>query len=342
MDIIDIDGSLGEGGGQILRIATGLSAVTSRPVRITNIRSNRKVPGLKPQHLKGVEAVARLCNAQLTGFSEGSTQLEFHPGELDHDHLKLDVGTAGSIGLVFQSIMIPAIRTDMPLEFEVTGGTDVAWSPTVTYFKEVFCNTIKRMGIQADVSIMKHGFYPKGGGQAILSIHPGSLRRIDLTEREKLIRYDVISVASEDLRKAEVAERQARAAAEILGRRTEIESKEYVASDSPGSSLHAHAHYGNTTLGETVLGSRGKPSEQVGRECAEALMRQVETGACLDRWIGDQILPFMALAPGRSEVSVSEVSDHARTSMGIIERFLPVRFSVKEESGHFIVTSEQQ
>ena len=339
MDFLDIDGSHMEGGGQILRIATGLSAVTGKPVRVSNIRNNRPQPGLKPQHLKGIEAVARMCNARISGFTEGSTEIEFTSGELCHDHFRIDIGTAGSIGLVFQSLMIPAVLTDKPLEFEVTGGTDVSWSPSVTYFREVFCHFIKRMGIETEAEIKSYGFYPKGGGRVLLRVHPGSLRPINLTDRTRFVRYDILSIASEALRKARVAERQAESAVSVLGRKSECELREYVNSESQGSSIHAHAHFENTLLGATLLGERGKPAEEVGRECALMLQKQVESGACFDRWMGDQILPFMAMAPGKSSISVPEVSGHARTSMWLIEQFLPVGFETEESGGHFIISS---
>jgi RNA 3'-phosphate cyclase len=339
MDFLDIDGSYGEGGGQILRLATGLSAVTAKPIRVSNIRTGRRKPGLMPQHLRGIEAVAKICNAKISGFTEGSTQIEFYPEEMSHEHLRIDIGTAGSIGLVFQGIMIPAIHTDRPLEFEVTGGTDVSWSPNITYFREVFCNFIKKMGIQIEADVQRYGFYPKGGGRVILRVHPGTLRRIELENRERFVRYDVLSIASESLRKARVSERQAEAAIKILGRKSESELKEYVRTESPGSSLHLHAHFENTILGTTCLGERGKPAEKIGEECTNFLNKQVDTGACLDRWMGDQILPYMALAPGRSSVSVAELTNHAKTSMWLIEQFLPVKFESVEEDNHFIVSS---
>jgi RNA 3'-terminal phosphate cyclase (ATP) len=340
MKILEIDGSYLEGGGQIVRVATGLSAVTGTPVRITNIRANRPKPGLKPQHLKGIEAVARLCNARVSGLTEGSTSIEFTPGGLDYEHLRMDIGTAGSIGLVFQSLMIPAVHTDKPLEFDITGGTDVAWSPSIAYFQEVFCGFMKRMGIEVDASIQRHGFYPKGGGRVLMRIHPGRLMHLELTERRRFIRYDVLSTASENLRQARVAERQSDSAISVLGRRSERELCEYVDTLSTGSSIHIHAHFENTNLGATVLGERGKPSERIGEECANLLRGQVETGACMDRWMADQILPYMALAPGSSRVSVAELTRHARTSIWVIEKFLPVRFRTQESGRHFIICTE--
>lgn len=330
MDFLEIDGSHGEGGGQILRVATGLSAVTGKPVRISNIRANRPNPGLKPQHLRGIEAVARLCNARVSGLSEGSTRIEFSPGELSGEHLKLDIGTAGSISLVFQSLMIPAVHADSPLEFDVTGGTDVSWSPSITYFQEVFCRFLKKMGIEAEARIQSYGFYPKGRGRVLLRVHPGNLMPINLTERGRLVRYDILSIASENLRQARVAERQSGAAIAVLGRRSESELSEYVDTPSPGSSIHAHAHFDNTILGSSVLGERGKPAEDVGRECAELLRRQLDSGACLDRWMTDQILPYMALSGRPCRASVSELTNHARTSIWLIEQFLPVKFSTEE------------
>ena len=223
------------------------------------------------------------------------------------------------------------------LEFDITGGTDVSWSPNIAYFQEVFCRFLKKMDIEAEASIQRYGFYPKGGGRVLLRIHPGSIRPINLTERGRFIRYDVLSIASENLREARVAERQSDAAIGILGRKSESELREYVHSSSPGSSIHIHAHFENSVLGSTVLGKRGKPAEKVGEECARLLLEQVKTGACLDRWMADQILPYMALAQGRSQVSVAELTNHVKTSIWVIEKFLPVEFEVNEQAKNVLI-----
>jgi RNA 3'-terminal phosphate cyclase (ATP) len=274
MNFLDIDGSHMEGGGQILRLATGLSAITKKQIRVSNIRANRPQPGLRPQHLKGIEAVAKLCNAHISGFTEGSTEIEFSPGELCHDHLRIDIGTAGSIGLVFQSLMIPAVLTDKPLEFEVTGGTDVSWSPSVTYFREVFCHFIKRMGVDTEAEIKSYGFYPKGGGRVLLRVHPGNLRSMNLTDRTRFVRYDILSIASESLRKAGVAERQAESAVKILGRKSECELREYVNSESPGSAIH------------TSLESRGFLPRRLERSAQGCSRNRSRAGRALtDGWV---------------------------------------------------------
>lgn len=339
MQVLEIDGAYGEGGGQLARTATGLSAVTGRPIRIKNIRANRPQPGLKRQHLKGIEAVARLCNAKVTGLSEGSTRIEFIPGKLSHEHLRIDVGTAGSITLVLQSLMISAVHTDRPVEFEIIGGTDVKWSPSFSYFESVFCGNLKRMGIEIETKALKAGFFPKGGGRVHVRVMPcQGIAPLNCTERGNIKRTDCWSFSSRHLEKAEVAERQMRGFEELF-ERVDCRDVKYVDSLSPGSSITAHAHC-NTILGASGLGERGKRAEDVGRECAELLKKQLDSQACLDRWMADQVLAFMALSGKPCRVSVAELTNHAKTSMWLIEKFLPVKFRTSESGRHFIISSE--
>ncbi|MBL7206042.1 MAG: RNA 3'-terminal phosphate cyclase [Candidatus Aenigmarchaeota archaeon] len=323
--MIEIDGSYKEAGGQIIRTAIGLSAVTGKPCRIFNIRKGRSQPGLKAQHLSGINAVAKLCNAKTDGFKIGSEKIEFHPGNLSHKPLKIDIGTAGSVTLVLQSLIIPAIHTDKELVFKVIGGTNVAWSPTVEYFQHIFCDFLKKMGIDIHIDTKRYGFYPKGGGIVNVTVHPGDIVPLRLEERGKMIRADAWSVASKTLEKPRVAERQIEGVKQI-----EIEKKnvQYVDSNSTGSSLHMHAHYENCKLGASVLGERGKLAENVGEEAASLLKKQMESNACLDEWMGDQILPYNALA-GKSRVTVSKITNHLLTNIWAIEKFLPVKFQIE-------------
>jgi RNA 3'-phosphate cyclase len=326
MDLIEIDGSRGEGGGQVIRVAAGLSAVTGKPFRVTGIRANRPRPGLMPQHLKGIEAVAKLCDARVSGLSEGSTTLEFSPGRLGHADLRIDIGTAGSITLALQGLMIPAVLTEKPLEFDITGGTDVRWSPTFAYFQSVFCGNLKGMGIQVEAEALKAGYYPKGGGRARVRASPSNgIRPVGWTEQGATKRIDCWSFAAEGL--ANVAERQMKGFEETFPR---IGCRDVHSVDalSPGSSITAHAHCTHSILGAAALGELGKKAEAVGRECAGLLRKQLDSKACLDVWMADQILPYLALAKGKSAVTVPELTGHAQTNMDVIRKFLDVEFSV--------------
>jgi len=326
--ILTIDGSKGEAGGQILRTAIGLSCVTGKPVRIFNIRKGRPVPGLKAQHLKGIEAAAKLCNAQATGLKIGSKEIEFHPNEIKKDSLSVNVGTAGSVTLLLQTLMIPASLAEKEMTFEIIGGTHVLWSPTTGYFRHVFCEFLGKMGVNVESETLAYGFYPKGAGKIRVIIKPvPSLIPISLTSRGKHILTEAWSSASKDLEKSRVAERQLEVAEKILGK-LEKRSK-YVPSLSSGSTLTLASFFGNCFLGSSAVGERGKSPEKIGEEAALVLKNNMDSGACLDEWMADQILPYMALTKGKSEVSVAEVTRHAKTNISVIEKFLDVKFKVK-------------
>ncbi len=326
--MIEIDGSYLEGGGAITRIAVALSAITGKPCKIFNIRKGRKNPGLQAQHLKGIEAAAKLCSAELKNAKIGSKEIEFIPKDIKGDYFSIDIGTAGSIALVLQTLIPVCIHADNEVELEITGGTDVAWSPNMEYFQEVFCGIVKKMGIEIESEILKYGFYPKGGGKVKVRIKPcKELKSINLVERGNVTRYDIRSIVSKFLEKAKVAERQIEGAKKIIPK-FDCEYFEYVDTLSPDSATHIHAHCDNSVLGSTVLGEIGKPSEKVGEECARNLMKQINSNACLDDHMADQILLYIALTKN-SKVSVAEITNHCKTNMWVIEKFLPVKFEIK-------------
>jgi RNA 3'-phosphate cyclase len=327
--MIEIDGSYLEGGGQIIRTSIALSAITGKPCKITNIRSGRKNPGLQAQHLKGIDAAAKLCDAETKGLTLGSQEVEFYPKKIKGGKFSIDIGTAGSITLVLQTLVPICLFAESESELEITGGTDVSWSPNTTYFQHIFCDFLERMGVQIKVDTTKYGFYPKGGGNVKVSIIPNrKLMPLNLVERGKLERVDIWSIASDFLKRANVAERQVDGAKKIyasFGKTNII----YVEALSPGSSVHIHSHYGNCKIGATMLGEIGRPAEKVGEDCAVLLEDQVDSDGCLDEWMADQILPYMAFT-GESKVSVAEITDHCLTNIWVIEKFLHVKFEIKE------------
>jgi len=330
--MIDIDGSYLEGGGQILRTSVALSCVTGKPVRVFSIRANRPQPGLKAQHLQSIKAAAKLCNAKVSGLFLGSEKIEFVPGEIQGGSLSINVGTAGSIGLVLQTLMIPAIHAKKPVELHITGGTDVSWSPSVGFIQHVKLPLLEKMGYSGRLALEKRGYYPKGGGRIAMVIEPGRLREINLTEQGKPECVHGISHASQNLKKASVAERQAKAARDIVFKRFELSpdiEKQYCDTLCAGSGMDLWIKTSNTVMGSTSLGKPGKRAELVGREAAEFLVKQFDSGACVDEHMGDQIIPYMALA-GKSCITVPEITGHIKTNIWVTERFLRVKFEIEK------------
>ncbi len=321
-----IDGSYGEAGGQIIRTALALSALTQQPFEITNIRSNRPKPGLQAQHLTAVKAVADLCEADVTGAEIGSTSFLFIPKIIKEGKYKWDIGTAGSVTLVLQALLPAALHSGKEFELTVNGGTNVSWSPPVEHFQHIFLDYLKKMGAKLDFSVLRYGFYPKGGGIVKVHILPSELKALTITERGTLKSIDVWSVASQELKKAHVCERQIDGFRKIFPENTGKINNVYVSSDSIGSCIHAHALYENCRLGAECLGEKNVPAEAIGKKCAEKLQSEMKSGATIDVHMTDQILPYLAISGG--SVKFSFLSEHAKTNMWLIEQFLDVKFSV--------------
>ncbi len=325
--VLSVDGSMGEGGGQVLRSAVALSAVTGRGARVHNTRAGRVNPGIRPQHLAAIKAVASLCDGSVEGLEVGSSEIIFSPGKIREGHFNVDVGTAGSLSLVLQALLLPAFHAPGKVVFNLKGGTDVRWSPPIDYLRYVFSPLLNRFGFNFSLSLKHRGFYPKGGGEVSVTVHPSNPKRIDLVERESIKSIQGHSIAHKKLRDRRVAERQAGSSRKTIfnylsnrGYKGYIDiRREYVDSPSLGSSLLLYAVTSNSILGSDSLGELGKRSEDVGCEAASGLIRELESGAALDRFMADQIIPYLALAGG--EVSVSEVSGHCRTNVEVINRF---------------------
>ncbi|OGP81155.1 MAG: RNA 3'-terminal-phosphate cyclase [Deltaproteobacteria bacterium RBG_16_54_11] len=338
--MIEVDGSYGEGGGQILRTAVALAAYLETPCRIRNIRKGRPTPGVRPQHEAGVKALAALCNAEVAGLHAGSGEVTIKPGRIAGGNLRIDVGTAGAIGLILQAMMLPATKALSPLLLFIRGGTDVPWAPTIGYVQEVTLPILALMGYSGEVALTKRGYFPRGGGEVSVASQRADLTSLQLLERGTIRMIRGRSHASDALRQRRVAERQQESAMACLkkaGVPCEIEV-EYRPAASPGSGIDLWALAKNTVLGANALGARGKRAEDVGEEAAAALLRQLNSGAALDEWMGDQILPFLAVARGESTISTARITDHLRTNLWVINHFLPLETQIKEEKTRAIVT----
>ena len=338
--MIEIDGSIGEAGGQILRTACALSAVTKNPCLVYNIRKGRGKPGLMPQHLAGIQSLARLCNGRLEGDELGSQEIKFYPGETYRERVFVNIPTAGSITLVLQTLILPALFAPpstssgqvQPIKIIFEGGaTDTFFSPTIDHFKYVFLKNLERMGVKVEINILKRGYYPEGGAKVEVTILPSKLKNLRLIERGSFKKILVISGASEFLKDKKVAERQIAGVREVLGKlKLPIEEKmEYYQTQSPGSQICLIAEFKNTVIGTDNLGKLGKRAEDVGKEAALELLREQKSEACLDKHLADQILPYMALGSGKSQITVSEITNHCKTNIWVIEKFIKGNFEIK-------------
>jgi len=321
-----IDGSYGEGGGQIVRTACALSAITSVPVRIRNIRKNRKNPGLARQHVLGLRALARLCGGCLSGDSLGSTEITLVPGGISAASLDVDIETAGSITLLLQTLLLPAFFAPETVRIGFHGGaTDTFFAPVFDYFRFVFVNILERLGLKCETEIMRRGFYPRGGAEVGALVTPGRISNWRCAGRGHLRQIRILSGASEILRPRRVAERQAEAAEKTLGpgAGVTVESvAEYFQASSAGSTITIIGDFENTAIGADSLGSPGKRAESVGAEAARMFLDEFNSNACLDSHAADQVLPYLALAGGESSFTVSRVSKHTETNIWVINQFL--------------------
>ncbi|MFP3951028.1 MAG: RNA 3'-terminal phosphate cyclase [Candidatus Bathyarchaeia archaeon] len=336
--MIEIDGSMMEGGGQLLRMATTYSAIMGKPVRVFNIRGKRSSPGLRPQHYATLKALADLSEGSVEGLELGSETITFNAGKIKGGDFNFDIGTAGSIGLMIQCLAPTASFADSPVTLRIRGGTAVKWSPPVRFLKNVVWRIYREMGFKGELTVKREGFYPKGGGLVDLKIKPISTFTPIVAEEWNEI--DLIRGVSLCGRLPKhVARRQARSAEEVLkaeGYESEIEISPPRGETplSPGSLILLWTTGSpDVYLGSDALGERGKPAEEVGQEAAYDLIEQLASCASVDYHTADNLILPCSLANGRSVFTTSKLTLHTLTAIELSKNITGAEFEVEGARG---------
>jgi RNA 3'-terminal phosphate cyclase (ATP) len=332
---ISIDGRYGEGGGQILRTSLALASLLRKPLEMHHIRGGRKKPGLRPQHLMAVKAMASITGGKAKGVEPGSMHLFFEPGQIKTGSYSFDVGTAGSTSLVLQTMLPALLFGEGTSRVIIRGGTHVPWSPCLHYLTGVFAPALERMGGVLTLEIERWGWYPKGGGKIIAGISAVSgLRPAERTQRGDLRTIRVLSAVSNlpmgigERQRDQVIKRFDSQGLETP--RTEIVN---APSLGTGTLVFLVSSFEGGTAGFSALGQKGKRAEKIADDACSQLFQFVASNAAVDEYLADQLVPYMALAKGRSSIVTKRITNHLKTNIWVVEQFLPVTFRADEIKG---------
>ncbi len=349
--MIHIDGSQGEGGGQIIRTAVALSAITKKEVHIYNIRKKRSESGLSAQHVASIKALALICNAKVEGLKKGSTQIRFFPEDIKGGTYEINIGTAGSITLLLQCIMPAASFVDSDMKIYITGGTDVNWAPGIDYLKHVTLKALSFMGYRCDIELIKRGYYPLGGGVVHATMHPAKLIPFDystgdlavtsLAVKDRVIRGTShcsglpLKVASDQATEARDILQKEGYPCNITTEQTNDVSEGYGITlycgfkgiFSPGNLKSRINKIGDTEERNNKNGDTEERNNAPGHLAGIQLLDELNNPCSVDIHLADQLIPYMGLAKGGS-YTVRYLSEHTKTNINITELFLDVKFSI--------------
>jgi RNA 3'-terminal phosphate cyclase (ATP) len=333
LSVLALDGAHGEGGGQLLRTAVALAVALRRPLALTRVRVRRPKPGLRPQHLTVVRALARIADATVHGDELGSTELSFVPRTVRAGEHVIDIAaitpSAGSVALLFQALLLPLALAGAPSRLVLRGGTHVPWSPVVPYLTEVFLPALASIGLHAAIELRRWGWYPAGGGEIVARIEPwtpgAGFAATPAVEAARLAGLSAVSRLP-----LTIAERQRARAEERLraaGLDADIALERDETARGPGTLVFLAAR---GRAGFSALGRRGLPAEAVADAAVDALLAWRASGAAIDAHLADQLLPFLALARGPSRYTCPELTSHLRTVAWLVRQFLPVAVTLAE------------
>ena len=342
MEFVRIDGSYGEGGGEILRTSVALSAIMRKQVEIVNIRAKRDNPGLRPQHVNAINAIATLCDAHVENVHVGSSAIRFTPKEMRNGSIKVDVGTAGSVTLILQTIIPAASLSEKHVEIELRGGTDVRWSPALDYLRFVVQPAYSMIGIEFDVDVQRRGYYPVGGGIIKATIEPcANPVTFDLINAPRI---DPMMVSVCSSLPAHVAQRQIAAALTKLqkaGVSCDTYSVSIEHSSSPGSSIlvYSVSNFG-PFIGGDAIGEKGKRAEEVGVDAAGKFLTAYKSNAPVDEYLADMLVLPLCLTNGRSRFIINRASQHLNTNLYITSKIVGCKYEITRIYDNYMVMIE--
>jgi RNA 3'-phosphate cyclase len=334
--MIEIDGAQKSGSGTILRLSIAIAAIIGQPLHITNIRANRPKPGLKPQHLESVLTAAKLCHAEVKGATLGSRELWFTPHDIPGGNIEAVIETAGSIPMLFLSVLPICVFAKSPVRVHVAkGGTDTIHAPTINYMRHILLPSLRKMGVEAEITVQKYGYYPKGMGEATLTVKPNpNLKPITIEKFGSLEAINGISVCT-FLSDRQVAERQAKAAQTVLGQGGFKADIQIVNDESnpvqKGTSLVLWAETDTgVMIGADSIGELRKSAEDVGKQAANTLLTDITAKPTVDEFLADMLIPYMALAKGKSHFFTRAISEHIESNIWLMEKMLNVKFTISQ------------
>lgn len=337
--MIEIDGSMGEGGGQVVRTALSLALLLRQPFRMTNIRAGRNPSGLRPQHKTAVQAAAEIGGAHVNGATIGSTTLSFVPEDLHPGTYHFEVGTAGSAVLVLQTVLPPLLTASRPSRVTVVGGTHVRSAPPFEYLAKTFLPLLERMGARCRARMDRPGFYPKGGGQCSVEVTPvPHLDPLDLVDR-----------GAEEHRRARVllanlprhiAERELNTLREHLPSGVDEERVDTPSALGAGNALMIELQFEHVTEVASAIGEKGRPAESVAQEAAQAARAYLESDVPVGPHLADQLL--LPLVRGGGRFRTSTLTTHTHTNAAVIGRFVEDPFSIRQDDGSWIVEASSE
>lgn len=336
---VRIDGSLGEGGGQVVRTSLALSMITQRPFVIENVRAGRKKPGLKRQHLTAVRAAATISNAKVEGDELSSSYLAFEPGPVQNGEYYFSIGTAGSATLVLQTVLPALMLSDLPSKVTLEGGTHNQWAPPFDFLQRAFIPVLERFGPRILLTLHQPGFYPSGGGKFTAEIIPSkNLRPLELLERGELIKKDVTALVAN--LPASIARREVETALRSL--RWPSQSGQYreVVANGPGNVVLIVIEYQNVCEVFTACGRLGVPAEKVAKEAVREAKSYLACSAAVGPHMADQLLLPLALSAAQGkggQFSTLELTQHSLTQIEIIRKFLDIDIEVKNRDEEPVV-----